>query len=314
VKQYSTLLLVLSLLSATVLISCGGGDAGSATSPFIGGTLGLDIKFQEAAPPREVFDGGDFPFDIVLILENVGERPVQRKDVEVSITGFRPEEFSSTPGEMKKSPTEDLIAKRKNPEGQIIPGNPVFVEFTGFNHQGKIVGAAQQFPIQAGVCYKYGTIANTQLCSRKDVLSALDTGVCKVNEDKTVFNSGAPVQVSTITQNARGKDRIGFTFKIVHSGTGKIYEAKGGERCDASIRKDVNKVHVKVDTGLAGLSCTGLGEGGTEGLVTLYNGEKIVTCTQQLEGRDFKFQLLIDLEYDYEEFIETTLNVKASGG
>jgi len=70
---------------------------------------------------------------------------------------------------------------------------------------------------------------------------------------------------------------------------------------------------VRVDTGLPGLTCTGLSEGGSEGDVTLYNGEKIVTCQQQLDGLDFEFPLLIELGYDYQEFISTTLVVKKSG-
>lgn len=300
-------------MSVTILLGCNGGDTLGAGSPFIGGTRGLDITFLEASPPASVFDGGDFPFDIVVKVENIGEFFIEKEGVQVQITGFRPGEFGVSAADMTKTALEDLTAKRKDSEGAILPGNPVYIEFPGFNHEGAIVGASQEFPVKAGVCYKYGTIANTQLCSRKNILTASTTGVCKVNEAKTVFNSGAPVQVSTITQSARAKDKIGFTFKIVHSGTGTIYQAKGGARCDETIRQDFNKVHVRVDTGLPGLTCTGLSEGGLEGDVTLYNGEKIVTCQQQLDGLDFEFPLLIELGYDYEEFISTTLVVKKSG-
>jgi len=313
-KRYCNILLILSLLSVTLLIGCQGETIG-AGSPFIGGTMGLNIIFLEGSPPPSVFDGGDFPFDIVLKLENVGEYFIERDAVDITVTGFRPGEFGATIGDMSKKSPEDLIAKRKDPTGAVIPGNPVFVEFIGFNHKEPIIGATQAFPIKVGVCYKYGTIANTQLCSRKNILGATNTGVCKINEDKTVFNSGSPVQISTLTQSARAKDKIGFTFKIVHSGTGTIFKAKGGERCDETIRQDVNRIYVNVDTGLPGLSCPGLGEGrdATEGYVTLYNGEKLITCTQSLEGLDFEFPILIELGFDYEEFIETGITVQKSG-
>ena len=118
--------------------------------------------------------------------------------------------------------------------------------------------------------------------------------------------------VNLIGESARAKDKVGFTFKIVHSGTGNIYMLKSGDRCDETIRTDMNKVHVKVDTGLNGLSCSGL-ESGVEVDVILHNGEKLVTCTQDLEGLDFEFPLIVELTYDYEQFVETSLTVKKSG-
>lgn len=295
------------------LVGCNGQDKAEAGNPFLGGSRGLDISFLDGSPPSSVFDGGDFPFDIVVKLENVGEYFVDTGDVEVELSGFRPGEFSKGAGEMTLTNEEPLTAKRKESDGSIIPGNPVFMEFTGFNHRDNIVGASQVFPVKAGVCYDYGTIANAQLCSRKNVVNPSEGGVCRVNEAKTIYNSGAPVQVSGLTETARAKNKIGFTFKIVHSGSGEIFAPDTAEKCDPAVRTNKDKVELNIDTGLPGLSCTGLGEGTTEGTVTLYNGEKIVTCTQDLEGLDFEFPLLIELNYRYYDSIETQLEVKGSG-
>ena len=70
---------------------------------------------------------------------------------------------------------------------------------------------------------------------------------------------------------------------------------------------------VSVDTGMDGLTCTGLDGGATSGYVTLYGGERIITCTQETEtNTDFEKPVNIKLEYDYKEGISTQVLVKHS--
>ena len=64
-----------------------------------------------------------------------------------------------------------------------------------------------------------------------------------------------------------------------------------------------------VDGDLAGISTAKADA--QNGYIGFRFGE--ITDTQQLDGLDFEFPLLIELIYDYEEFIETTIQVKKSG-
>ena len=49
----------------------------------MGGSDGVIINFEEAAPPEEVYDGGDFPFGVVVNLKNEGEFDVPKEDIDV---------------------------------------------------------------------------------------------------------------------------------------------------------------------------------------------------------------------------------------
>ena len=73
---------------------------------------------------------------------------------------------------------------------------------------------------------------------------------------------------------------------------------------------------MRIDSNLPGLSCTGLESKGrtAEGYVTLFSGNKIVTCTQTIATRtDFEQLVTIEAEYDYEEYKQTSITVKSSG-
>ncbi|MGH9427747.1 MAG: hypothetical protein ACRD2L_15770, partial [Terriglobia bacterium] len=134
------------------------------------------------------------------------------------------------------------------------------------------------------------------------------------NEDKPIFNSGAPVQVGAVKETAGAKDKIRFSFEISNAGTGQIFER--GSVCDRSSRAKENRAYVIVDTGMPGLQCTSLTTSGTkaEGFTSLFEGKKIVTCTQTVTSRtDYEQQIGVEVIYDYEEFKQTQITVKSSG-
>ena len=306
------LTLLTVLVTIVLLAGCKGGDTGGGTgTPFIGGTQGLSVEFVPDAPPQEVFDGGDFPFDVVIKVQNQGEYPLPAANALISISGILPQEFEQSESALSKQPPEELLPMRRDADGNTIESNPVFVEFLGFNHQSNIVGNAQTFPIRATACYTYGTLVNTLLCSRKNILSPAADGLCDVDATKTVYNSGAPIQVTSLREEPRSANKIGFTFSIQHSGNGKIYER--GSVCNDE-RPFRNRIFVDVQTGIPGVSCTGLAQGGdASGYVTLFSSEKIITCTQQLQTQsDFEFPIVVELTYDYEQNIQTEVVVKSS--
>ena len=306
--------LIAVLVLVLLIVACkpGGKKSVSLESPFVGGTQGVVLGFQDFR--KDVFDGGNDPFDIIVKLENKGEALVPAQNLRVKLSGINPVEFGKTDEGMVLNAPEDVIEMRKDPQGGILPGPQVFVEFTGFNHKSLIAGATAQFTVRADVCYLYRTKAVSKLCVRENLLTPRAGGICELNENKPLYNSGAPVQIADFKESTRAKDKIGFSFEVKNVGAGNIFERN--TFCDRSQRKNENRVYLTIATGLSGLSCTGLESTGkgAEGFVTLYDGTKIVSCSQQVSGRS-DFEQLVNLEaiYDYEQRKDTTLTVKSSG-
>jgi len=197
----------------------------------------------------------------------------------VTLTGLNAAEFSRTEADFKQVAPDDLMEKKKE-DGDIIESSPVHVEFMGLNRAEDFSGST--YTIRANVCYKYGTDAISNICIRKNNLDSKE-GVCEVNEEKTIFTSGAPVQVTTFKESARAKDKVGFSFTVAHKGNGRIY--KLGSSCgDENRRQNEDVVWVEVKSDLAGLECNGLNDG-TEitGYTKLYGGDKVIQCTQTLD-------------------------------
>ncbi|MFH1510477.1 MAG: hypothetical protein ABIF10_02200 [Candidatus Woesearchaeota archaeon] len=303
--------ILLATILLSVLLGCTSQNTQTSikSTPFVGGTTGVTIGFSADSPPVEVDDGGQFPFDVVVELRNMGEHTVRQADAEVIITGIKPEQFSKTEGELKQQPEEDLTSTKKDPEGAITEGPPVFVTFSGFNHKQKLVGN-KEFTIRAEVCYLYKTNAMAQLCVRKDNINPEKEGVCEVSEQKTIYGSGAPVQVTSFKEYSRAKNKVGFQFEVTHLGKGDIFEKTS--KCNTE-RRYGDRVFVEVNAHFdSGLKCSGLSEGSdTSGYVKLYGDKRIVSCTQEVNtNSDYETPVDITLTYDYREGTQTPIIIK----
>ena len=169
-------------------------------------------------------------------------------------------------------------------------------------------------PLEARACYQYGTTAVSELCILKDLLGRTPgRKFCEVDSVKSVQNSGAPVQVANFEERAIESDKVRFNFLIRHSGAGSLSQKGSNCNPDYSTR---DKVQVSVDTGITGdLSCSGFDSGsGSSGTTTLYNGERLITCTQQVSTlADYTKNPKITLEYDYQDSISTLFTVRHLG-
>ena len=303
--------IILLMIGLFVLVGCGEETVVTSgkETPFVGGTTGLLIDLLDDSPPVEVTDGGNYPFDVVVKLENAGETLAVIEDVVVELSGVDPTEFGLTSEDMIKNPDEDLEATRKDSEGNKIKGTLTYVTFPGFNYGGSLSGNTP-FTFRADVCYKYGTIANAKLCVLADLIDPDENAICKANGKKTIHNSGSPVQVTSFEENVRGTNKVAFTFEIGHRGNGRIY--KQDTECSGDLRTDENKVMVSVNTGLAGLKCSGLTDGtDVEGHVNLFDSKRTITCTQDIDTTaDLEKVVKITMDYDYEEDTSTKVIVK----
>ncbi|VVB81834.1 Uncharacterised protein [uncultured archaeon] len=306
--------LIVIVALAFLVVACTGGEtkgAVSMTSPFIGGTQGLAIAFQDYR--AEVFDGGQDPFDVIVKLENKGEALVPKDNVRVRLTGINPAEFGKSESLLTLLAPDDVVETRKTETG-VLAGPAVFTEFVGLNHNGKISGASVQYTLRADVCYLYRTKAVSKLCVRDNLLTPRAGGICEIAESKSVYNSGAPVQIADFSESARAKDKLGFTFDIKNIGAGSVFQRN--TFCDRTTRQPEHRVYVIVKSGLSGLTCTGLESGDiiAEGFVTLYGGSKTISCSQTIASRsDYEQVIGVEVIYDYEETIQNALTVKSAG-
>ncbi|NQU98338.1 hypothetical protein HQ533_02635 [Candidatus Woesearchaeota archaeon] len=300
-----------------VLASCEDGT----TSPtnqrsFLGGTEGLEIDFVDGEPPIEVTDGGATPFTVSIKLQNKGETGVVASDVSLTLKGIDAPTFGVANSDIvNQHPAEDILKNDINPDtGDAIDSPPVYYTFPQLNF-GESLSGNQPFPFVVDVCYKYQTMATSQLCIKEDLLDSTNQDVCTVTGAKNVQNSGAPIQITEFEEFSAGQNAVSFSFKIKNVGNGLL--SRQGTTCeDDPSNKDYLKI--TVDSRLSGLTCSGLSNTATSG--TAYSGEvklslgtRQVRCTQQLSESDKTDKVMIvDLlvDYDYEESTNTNVLVK----
>jgi hypothetical protein len=223
-----------SIISLFLITSCkGGGDAaGTLTTPFLGGSQGLEMKFLQGNPPAEVTDDGNLPFKAIVTLVNQGEFDLASTQVEVGLSGFLAEDFGVTAadkGKLKNQPPDDNpIARKKDSEGNILEAIEVSVPFPSkadgddFNYARPLPGN-RPFLFRAEVCYRYGAQVVSEICVLKNMIDIIDDAPCDPSESKSVFSSASPLGITAFRQNVVGKDKIQFSFDIVHSGSGDVF-------------------------------------------------------------------------------------------
>lgn len=321
-KKY---LIILALALTLVMSGCNGGsdgNVGANWNTFIGGTEGVNLRYDIDAPPAEVNIGDEFM--VMLVLENMGEHTIQAEDYFVQLKGFSPQEFGTTSGELIVSGSdvgEPLQANEMNPDtGETLESYPVYVEIpqgTPLRYGGSIAGNTP-FPFAADVCYTYKTTANGKLCIKEDLTKSSDTKVCMVSGPQGITSSGAPVQITNLQEFGGGRDSVRFSFSVMAANTGGEISTPGSECSD--VYSDENKMRVTVTTGIPGLNCngfvgekTGEGSDSVSGYVKLSGSSRQITCTQDLMGRhdtDYVKVIEITAEYDYEQSISTQVLVK----
>ena len=301
---------VIFVIGLILLVGCAKEEVGiSRTTPFVGGSKSLDINFVAGEPPEEALDQDQLPFVVTVSIENEGEWNVAKEDVTIKLRGFRPADFNSPT--IVRNPDEDLSKTFVDTDGNVIPGTFTHVTFEGFSYTDALQ-ANNVFPIVADICYKYGTEAQLDVCYLEDLTEDVkrENVVCRVRGAKTSYSSSAPVSVENVNEELAGTNKIAITFDVVNRGNGLL--SKLDTDCNEEDKHtNKNTVLVEVDSGLDGLSCSGLGDGATSGYVTLNSGKRNIRCTQEVLGDgDYVKKAHITLKYDYKEITKTTILIK----
>ncbi len=295
-------------------------DVGPKETPFVGGKTGLSMSFTEGAPPDDIFDSGQYPFSIVLKLENKGEDDISAGDGYIKIVGINPTDFGKTATDLKQDIQKDISGTRKNSEGDIVSGDTIVVEFNEFNYLPDVQGNFDGPRIRPELCYDYATKTSTQICVKSDLLQDLETkDICEVSGSKTTYNSGGPIHITEFKEAPLGSDKIQVSFKIDHVGNVNDRIFKKETECDYKVTNpNKNKVWIEVTSDINGkkASCSGLQEANADnsvGYVTLWDQKpRTVVCSIDVSDVDGVFEELftVELKYRYLQFIEKTILVK----
>lgn len=299
------------------LTACGTTKPTTPTSGFIGGKDGMVASFLTDDPPAKVYDDSTNPFRMSLMIENKGEYDIQPNDILVTVDGIDYDSFSI------KSPTQrnpSIIEKvRRDTAGKALPGGKsVDISFEA-NYKEK-VPASQPYSIGMNICYKYNTQAIAKTCLRKDVTARpLPSDRCKIEEAKLASNSGAPVQVTSITQRPSGKNTILVVIGINNVGKGEIYDPSflsKGTCISDPVSGLQNNVHVKVTYGdnKPSVTCS-LPGNSNEGTIKLIGGSQRITCTvdtANVQSTTFEKAINVELNYVYKDYITKSIIIDRS--
>ena len=325
--------ILLSFLGILLIAAGCQADKGAGVSPgdaFVGGTSAIKMSFVENSPPSEVTDKTEaneaFEFDATVTIENVGEHDIPQEALVVTMSGFFPGDFGITDTqELKAANAGTVNGVSKDPDGNRIQG--AVDQFTfpksvieKFAYQKELTGS-QAFPFRAEACYPYNTKVLSQVCLMED-LTKKERPVCNPTGSRTVSNSGAPVQVTSITQSVGGRNKLLLNFDVQKVGSSDIFKNEPTETCNDDF-KNKNRIEVEVNTGIPGLNCIGLVGGGAldyeasdsttakgfTGELLLSGGSGSFTCIQTLSNIDRDSIKTFDVTLAYYARDSVTTNV-----
>jgi hypothetical protein len=291
-----------------------GEDSDSSTSistkRFIGGTKGLSLSFSEDTPSR-VGDNSADEFEIIIVAKNEGEHDIERGKIITSLQGIDRDAFA-LPSLSVKSNTE--LAGKRLIRDREEDGEELELEYRDARYKFDL-DATFNVNIRADVCYEYGTRAQTDLCLKRDANERLTRDVCKLDNDKlNIENSGAPVEVTKVSQRPSGANEVTFTFDIEQKANGDVYEPGTFTNvCDEQRdRKDKVRVKVSSASGRLNPSCSRLG-GGSDGTIELIGKKRTIKCELSTSGlQEFAHTrpLKIELIYFFKDSVEKKIVVE----
>lgn len=310
-KSYLVIIIIISIL---FVLGCAP-KKDKTTAGYIGGVKGLDISFAEGEPPEKVLDANNEQFRITLILRNLGERDIASGGVKTTIAGINPVSFQIKDITKKN---ENEISGAKREQEKIVPGGQDEISYSASYKNDEAVDVEFKNPgIGVNTCYSYGTDAVSNICLRKQASArTTEKDACLIYEDKQISNSGAPIQIMTLSERPAGTNKVRVLFDIENKGMGVVYskDAFGSTDCIADKEKDKeNKVNVKVTSSAdVSIKCGKLDDK-AEGVVRLVEGKTTVSCeidTSKLSETTFENPLRISLDYVYKEDISRKIIVQ----
>lgn len=302
--------LVIGILLIIVMFTsaeCGKKQDTSAGA-FLGGTNGVVMSFKETAP-TDAFQVDD-TVPVKVVLENKGEYNLNPGDAKVRIFGINPTNFNLE----EASKYVSLKSSLKGADKEFFPeGGVQELDLGEIKYKLDVLGQ-ENHVLRARLCYPYQTNGIVNICVKSSLLEETEEGICSIDGEKIVSGdiSSGPVQVTSITEETRGRNQVKVNIKLENKGGGKIYSIN--DDCqdleENSIKKidSENKVIVKVlepDK----IKCGP--EESSEVEVTLRDGQYTLTCWKDVDNA-YETKLKLELDYLYVSEISKELTIYSS--
>ena len=313
-------IITLLIISLFVLVGCKEEDGGAtqSESPYIGGSKGVIAEFlemgiyNEGEGIEEIFEGETFPIEVML--KNKGEEDVGVGDVTIVLKGISIDDvddpddqgdFSGIAGNgiLSSTEAEGVIEKLSESNDE---GGEITLDFTPgereANYTVPLSGALYDVSVFGEVIYKYKThVAVPKVCFKENLQ---DEKVCDIDEMKTVYSSGAPIQVKSAEEKRAGTGKIAVEFKVENVGGGEV--TKPGE--DFNMRYD-QLSFTSSDPDLWECKAGGkLNEGRFDSA-----GKMTIVCKLKeamTENTLYVKELDLTLEYKYKELIQRQIRIR----
>ncbi len=312
---------VIVIIVMFLLVGCEQKTVEEKKAYYVGGNQGIQMKFVDGAPPDYVFDNGQSPFAIGVKLENKGEDVVEQDEIKLTIQGIDANKFGVSPSDLRDATiTEpELLGVSKTVTGDILKGGETEIYFSDLNYLEDEPGTFTR-NIRASICYNYQTESIIELCI-KSRLYEEEEAICSISGPKESFNSGAPIHITSVTENPLGEGKIQFSFKVEHVGSGKIFSINDDQCEDIKTNIERNKVYIEIGQ-INGRfpTCNGLegsltGHSGfirIGGLTSAEPATRTISCTLDVSDVEGVFvdNLDILLDYNYLDYIEKELEIR----
>jgi hypothetical protein len=330
-KGIFILFTIVMLVFAGCGSSSGSGSSSSSGSgislnSFAGGSKALEYEFAEGSPPEKIRDQGTYPFNVRLLIRNVGEYDIEEGAGHVAIKGVSAEDLGVS--DLTK-PIPAINGVRKQGD-RVREGGRQYITYSGLKYMGDVgTGGFITFRIHPFVCYPYKTIAQTTLCLTGNAYQSIDDefSTCKVDSTRPVTSSGSPFKIENVQEYASSNSEVTFQFDIVHTPTpnqGRVFRSgsldsscnvNGQQPSSTEAKLDEDYVQFSVVTGVPGLKCSNSNTDDGNGEIQLgSDGRATVICSQKTDGLEEHEKLVkISLSYDYLERLQKDIIVEHYG-
>jgi hypothetical protein len=293
--------LVVMLVSFLFLVGCASEQPAQTKGVFIGGTSGIIASFEPLSVKEEniysIFDTEDFPLNIIL--KNSGEETLAPGKAVLHLLGPAQQDFENIPNwEIKNTQTIEKISQF-NPSG----GEEI-VTFTSQNakYKNKVTGYTDiNWNLEYWYDYKTYLIIN-DVCFKGDITTK---EVCNVKETRTFSVSGAPITITSVSEDSAGKGIIMLKIAVSNAGKGKatLIGKEFDNRFDqvAFVTDEPDKWDCK--------------SGGRENEARLIDGKAEIICRLKnpLKEEDvYQRTVRLTFDYTYKDLVQEKLRIKES--
>ncbi len=303
-----------SLFSILLLLAaCSSSKPAATKAGFIGGKEGLSPSLNVlSGKANEVLDANLEDFQIAVNLQNKGEYAVQQDEVLGTVTGVDYNSFSlTTPSLRNVEPLE----KVRSDQSKSVAGGQTVLSFPAKFRDDLPVD--QVYDLGVNVCYKYQTGATSSLCLRREATKRGESSdKCSVNNNPVIGSSGAPIQVTSISQRPTGANEISFTIAIENVGKGDVYPPtfiQTNQQClEKNDVKNKFQIALSFPENKPAISCPALANA-NQGMLQLIQGKATLTCkidTSQEQDTTFSRSPNIQLDYVYKDLVSTKITVR----